>query len=168
MDHRASLPPRALSARYYTAPEVYARARDRLFHASWQFACHASRVPEAGDYLAFTVMDQDLFVIRGRDGVARCFYNVCQHRGHVLLEGSGRTHLVAQQRRHGFGQQSPHGVGQDGAIESGRPGAPLQQAGLPVEQRESASARPVHANGAVTLPLFNQLQRPPGTVVPRS
>ena len=95
MDDRASLPLRALSARYYTEPEVYARARDRLFHTSWQFACHASRVPEAGDYFAFSVMDQDLFVIRGRDGAVRCFYNVCQHRGHLLVEGSGRTNLVA-------------------------------------------------------------------------
>ena len=95
MDHRASLPPRALAARYYTEPEVYARARDRLFHSSWQFACHASRLSEAGQYCAFSIMDQDLFAIRGRDGAVRCFYNVCQHRGHVLLQGSGRTHLVA-------------------------------------------------------------------------
>ena len=94
MRETADVRVRALSGRYYTAPEVYARARDRLFHRTWQFACHASRIPEPGDYLAFSILDQDLFVIRGRDGAVRCFFNVCQHRGHALLEGSGRTRLV--------------------------------------------------------------------------
>jgi phenylpropionate dioxygenase-like ring-hydroxylating dioxygenase large terminal subunit len=94
MNDMANLQLRALAARYYRSPEVYARSGDRLFYRTWQFACHASRIPEAGDYHAFSVFDQDLFVIRGRDGAPRCFFNVCQHRGHVLLEGSGRTHLV--------------------------------------------------------------------------
>ena len=88
------VPPRALSARYYTAPEVFDRARDRLFYRTWQFACHVSRIPEPGDYVAFSIVDQDLFVIRGLDGAVRCFFNVCQHRGHLLVEGAGRTQLV--------------------------------------------------------------------------
>ncbi len=94
MGDTAEVQVRALAGRYYTALEVYAQARDRLFHRSWQFACHLSRIPETGDYLTFSVLDQDLFVIRGRDGEARCFFNVCQHRGHALLEGAGRTRLV--------------------------------------------------------------------------
>ncbi len=85
---------RALPARYYTAPEVFERAREGLFFRTWQFACHASRVPEAGDYFAFSILDQDLFVIRDKEGGLRCFYNVCQHRGHLLVEGTGRTSLL--------------------------------------------------------------------------
>ena len=95
MDGQASMPPRALSARYYTAPDVFARAKDRLFYRSWLFACHVSRIPEPGDYFAFSILDQDLFVIRDRAGGLRCFFNVCQHRGHPLVEGSGRTRLIA-------------------------------------------------------------------------
>jgi phenylpropionate dioxygenase-like ring-hydroxylating dioxygenase large terminal subunit len=94
MDGMAATAERALAARYYTAPEIFDRARDRLFHRTWQFACHASRIPEPGDYLAFAIADQELFVIRDTDGAVRCFYNVCQHRGHVLVEGSGRTQVV--------------------------------------------------------------------------
>ena len=75
MNDMANLQLRALAARYYRSPEVYARAGDRLFYRTWQFACHASRIPEIGDYHAFSVFDQDLFVIRGRDGTPRCFFN---------------------------------------------------------------------------------------------
>ncbi|MDJ0950585.1 MAG: aromatic ring-hydroxylating dioxygenase subunit alpha [Alphaproteobacteria bacterium] len=94
MDVSPTMPARALAGRYYTSPEVFARARDRLFHRSWQFACHASQIPAPGDYFAFSILDQDLVVVRDRDGAARCFYNVCQHRGHVLVEGTGRTRLL--------------------------------------------------------------------------
>ena len=93
-EQTAAAPLRALPAHYYTSPEVFERACERLFFRTWQFACHASQIPEAGDYVAFSIHDQDLFVIRGEDGEARCFYNVCQHRGHLLVEGAGRTHVV--------------------------------------------------------------------------
>ena len=94
MNDAAAIQLRTLDARYYTAPEVFALARDKLFFKSWQFACHGSRIPESGDYVAFSILDQDFFVIRGSDGAPRCFYNVCQHRGHVLLEGAGRVRKV--------------------------------------------------------------------------
>lgn len=94
MDHSADTSVFALPARYYTAPDVFGRVKENLFFRSWQFACHSSRIPEPGDYLAFSILDQDLFVIRGRDGEIRCFYNVCQHRAHMLVEGIGRTRMV--------------------------------------------------------------------------
>jgi len=87
-------PAQALPARYYTDPEIYSRACEHIFAQSWHYACHATNAPEPGDYYAFTLMGQDLFVTRGRDGLLRCFYNVCQHRGHSLVEGSGRTRVL--------------------------------------------------------------------------
>jgi phenylpropionate dioxygenase-like ring-hydroxylating dioxygenase large terminal subunit len=85
---------RALAARYYTDPQVFSRICERLFFKTWQFACHESRIPEPGDYHAFSIADQDLFVVRGNDGTIRGFYNVCQHRAHALVEGTGRTRLL--------------------------------------------------------------------------
>ena len=87
-------PALALPARYYTDPAIYALTREQLFDKSWHYVCHASHLPEAGDYYAFELMDQDLFVARGRDGVLRCFYNVCQHRGHTLVQDTGRTRVL--------------------------------------------------------------------------
>ncbi len=87
-------PPQALPAAYYTDPALYARGRERILERAWHYVCHGSNVPETGDYYAFTLLDQDLFVVRGRDGGLRCFYNVCQHRGHALVQETGRTRVL--------------------------------------------------------------------------
>lgn len=87
-------PAKALAARYYTDPKIFERVRDEIFFKSWQFACHESQIPEPGDYYAFTIVDQDFFVIRQKDRSIRCFYNVCQHRAHQLVSDSGRARLI--------------------------------------------------------------------------
>lgn len=86
---------RALEARYYTDPSVFKRERERIFARTWQYACHLGEVERPGDYVTLRIADQGLFVIRGTDGALRAFYNVCQHRAHELLQGSGnRKQLV--------------------------------------------------------------------------
>ncbi len=85
---------RALDARYYTDPSVYALEEKGLFARTWQFAGHESDAAEPGDYFTFEVAGESLFCIRGRDGVLRAFYNVCQHRAHQLVQGIGSTRVV--------------------------------------------------------------------------
>ena len=87
-------PIQTLPASYYTDPDLYRHALAQIFERSWQFVCHQSQIPQAGDYLAFTLGNQDLFVVRGRDGAVRCFYNVCQHRGHPLVSETGRAGVL--------------------------------------------------------------------------
>ncbi|MEL6767622.1 MAG: aromatic ring-hydroxylating dioxygenase subunit alpha [Pseudomonadota bacterium] len=89
-----SLPIRSLEARYYTDPGVYERERQGLMGRTWQYGCHASQVPNPGDYVTFEIAGESLFCIRGRDGVLRTFYNVCQHRAHQLVSGTGTTRVV--------------------------------------------------------------------------
>ena len=89
----------ALPARYYTDPGIHARVEEHVFRSSWHFVCHESAIPETGDYYAFELLGDDLFVIRGRGrggaaGPVRCFYNVCQHRGHTLVRETGRTRVL--------------------------------------------------------------------------
>jgi len=90
----SAAPPETLPARYYTDPALHALALDRIFRRSWQYVCHASTLRQPGDYCAFELLGQDLFVVRGRDGCLRCFYNVCQHRAHPLVEGSGSARVL--------------------------------------------------------------------------
>lgn len=85
---------RSLDARYYTDPKVFRMEQDGLFARTWQFAGHASQVEKPGDYFAFEVAGQSLFCIRGKDDVVRAFYNVCQHRAHELVSGSGHAGLL--------------------------------------------------------------------------
>ncbi|MEM6307350.1 MAG: aromatic ring-hydroxylating dioxygenase subunit alpha [Pseudomonadota bacterium] len=87
-------PTLSLDAKYYTDPAIYAQEMSGLLMRTWQFAGHANQIPNVGDYFAFNIAGQNLFAIRGRDGVVRTFYNVCQHRAHELVSGTGTTRVV--------------------------------------------------------------------------
>ena len=83
-----------LPAKYFTDSDVFQQISEEVFYKTWQLACHSSQVANVGDFFCFSILDQDLFVIRGRDGKLRALYNVCQHRGHTLLSGQGNRKLV--------------------------------------------------------------------------
>ncbi|MEM9715502.1 MAG: aromatic ring-hydroxylating dioxygenase subunit alpha [Pseudomonadota bacterium] len=87
-------PIKSLDARYYTDPQVFEIEMNGLFAKTWQFACHASEVANPGDYYAFNLAGEDLFVVRDRDGALHCYYNVCQHRAHQLVQDRGNTRVI--------------------------------------------------------------------------
>lgn len=84
----------SLDARYYTDPEIFTAETEGLLAQTWQFAGHASQVSEAGDYFTLEINGENLFCIRDKNLKLHCFYNVCQHRAHTLLTGSGNTSLI--------------------------------------------------------------------------
>ena len=47
-----------------------------------------------GDYLTARLIDQSVIIIRGHDGTLGGFHNVCRHRGHELLQGSGKVSAI--------------------------------------------------------------------------
>src|SRR4051794_18784481 len=84
----------ALPGSLYSDPDVFAQEKRRLFYKSWQVVAHESELPNAGDYVVATIVDQSIFVLRGTDGVVRAFFNVCQHRAHELLTDKGNVKSV--------------------------------------------------------------------------
>ena len=83
-----------MPARLYHDPEVFRAEREAIFFRSWIYIGHVSQVAEAGQYIQARIHDQNVFVIRDRKGDLNGFFNVCMHRGHELLDGSGRTNLI--------------------------------------------------------------------------
>ena len=79
---------------FYVDPAIHVAEREEIFFRTWQWAGHAEGVAGPGAYFTCRVLDQNLIVIRGRDGVLRAFYNVCQHRAHELLEGKGHATVI--------------------------------------------------------------------------
>ena len=79
---------------FYTTPEVFAAEKERIFYRSWVFVGLLEDVRKPGDYFTASVADQDILVIRGRDGSLRAFYNVCQHRAHQLAKGRGNMRRI--------------------------------------------------------------------------
>jgi len=78
----------------YIDPQWLEVERKEIFHRSWQFLCHEESLRKAGQYVALNIEGQSIVAIRGKDGELRAFYNVCKHRGHELLKGSGETKRV--------------------------------------------------------------------------
>jgi len=83
-----------MPARLYWDPQVLDEERRQIFHKSWICVAHRSELTEPGSYVTADILGQRVFAIRGRDHELRAFYNVCQHRGHALLEGRGRAKNV--------------------------------------------------------------------------
>ena len=87
-------PTMSLDARYYTDPQIFEIERSGLLAETWQFAGHAAQLSAPGDYFTFEIAGEPLFSIMGRDGEIRTYYNVCQHRAHQLVSGSGSTKVI--------------------------------------------------------------------------
>ena len=83
-----------LPARFYHDVEIYDAEKAAIFYCSWWYAGHRSQLSSVGDFVTAKIHDQNVFVTRAGDGSLKAFYNVCQHRGHKLLEGSGRRKRI--------------------------------------------------------------------------
>ncbi|MGB3280267.1 MAG: aromatic ring-hydroxylating dioxygenase subunit alpha [Pseudorhodobacter sp.] len=79
---------RSLPAEYYISQDWLAQEK-HLFLKGWQLVGHVGQIPAPGDYFTAELFDQAFFVIRDSDGSLRGYYNVCPHRGHQLVEGTG-------------------------------------------------------------------------------
>src|SRR6516165_11315586 len=70
----------------YFNPELLEIEKEELFRRCWQLVGHVSDIPEPGDYLTLDVVGERALAIRGKDGVVRCFHNVCRHRGSRVVK----------------------------------------------------------------------------------
>ena len=83
-----------IPARYYLDAEILAQEEESIFYRNWWYAGHQSQLPEPGCYLTVEVCNQNIIVIRDKSGELNAYYNVCQHRGHELLFGSGKVRTI--------------------------------------------------------------------------
>jgi choline monooxygenase len=75
----------------YYREDIFEREKEAIFYKSWIFICSAGQVAAPGDYTTAKIGDQNIAIVRGKDGELRGFHNVCSHRAHELLSGAGRT-----------------------------------------------------------------------------
>jgi choline monooxygenase len=90
-----------LPARWYLDPAILRAERDAVFARTWQWASPSARLREPGSYATFEVAGDPLFAVRGKDGVVRAFWNVCQHRAGRIVDGCGSAPAL-QCRYHGW------------------------------------------------------------------
>jgi choline monooxygenase len=84
----------SLHADAYTNPRWFQVDQQAILGRTWQWVCHVEKLREPGSYVADTVAGMPIMVVRDREGQLRSFYNVCKHRAHELVSGSGVTRSI--------------------------------------------------------------------------
>jgi phenylpropionate dioxygenase-like ring-hydroxylating dioxygenase large terminal subunit len=89
-------PARSMSLRSeaYTDPKWAAADLHAIFARTWQWVCHVESLAASGSYVTATIAGMPIAVVRDGDRSLRAFYNVCKHRAHELLSGSGATRSI--------------------------------------------------------------------------
>lgn len=78
----------------YTEQKWYDIDLKAIMSRTWQWVCHVEKLSETGSYVATTVAEMPIVIVRKRDGNLKAFYNVCKHRAHELVQGSGKTRAL--------------------------------------------------------------------------
>jgi phenylpropionate dioxygenase-like ring-hydroxylating dioxygenase large terminal subunit len=75
----------------YYEPEWLKKEYAALWPRVWQVACRVEELDHVGSYVTYDIGDESVIVVRSSPDRIRAFYNVCQHRGRRLIDGSGTT-----------------------------------------------------------------------------
>jgi phenylpropionate dioxygenase-like ring-hydroxylating dioxygenase large terminal subunit len=86
--------PLSVSAQEYTDPARFEVERRELFGKLPLLACLSRDIAEPGEMFTFDVAGPAILIIRGQDGKARAFLNMCTHRGARLVGACEKRKLI--------------------------------------------------------------------------
>ena len=70
----------------YSDPEIFEEEKEKIFKKVWHLAIHESEVAKPYDYRTYQHPGGvQLVIVRGEDLKVRAFYNICPHRGNLLV-----------------------------------------------------------------------------------
>jgi phenylpropionate dioxygenase-like ring-hydroxylating dioxygenase large terminal subunit len=75
----------------YTSREFMRLEWERMWTKVWLMGCREEQIAEPGDYLVTEIGPESILIVRQPDGRPKAFYNVCQHRGNLLMVGRGNA-----------------------------------------------------------------------------
>ena len=73
-----------LDRRIFADEDVYREELEKIFGRAWHFMCHESQIPETGDFFMNWIGEDEVIVVRGRDGGINVLLNTCPHRGNTV------------------------------------------------------------------------------------
>jgi hypothetical protein len=77
----------SIPASRYTDPEYFEAEKTEIFRRLPLIVAASCEIREPGSHTTLDIAGIPVLVVRGRDGVARAFLNVCTHRGAILAKG---------------------------------------------------------------------------------
>lgn len=78
----------------YNSQAIFELEQERMFKRDWIAVGLAAELPKIGDYFTYSVADQSIIVMRGKDNKIRTLSNVCRHRMMLLLQGRGNVNRI--------------------------------------------------------------------------
>lgn len=91
-DDLSYVPRPTLPGAAYTSPEIFAAEADAIFFSSWMALAREEEVPQPGDLLVRGFAGERFLLTRDLSGTLHAFYDVCRHRGTLLVE-DGPAHV---------------------------------------------------------------------------
>ena len=85
---------KTIPSSWYSDEKILKIEKENIFSKSWHLLGSIDRIPNKGDYLIKTINEQPIVIIKDKVGKINVFYNVCQHRGCVLLEKDGNSKQI--------------------------------------------------------------------------
>jgi choline monooxygenase len=77
---------RGLPNAHYTDPATIAAETEACLKSTWAAIGVGADVPEPGDAKPLSFVGQPLLMLRDDSGAVRVFYNICRHRGMILVD----------------------------------------------------------------------------------
>lgn len=71
---------------HYTDPDTIAAENAAVLHAGWAALAVGADVPEIGDAKPIEFLGQPLLLLRDDQGDVQVFFNICRHRGMILVQ----------------------------------------------------------------------------------
>src|SRR5690349_6131620 len=87
-----------LDRRIFADEELYRLELKQIFGRAWNFMCHESQIPDAGDYFVNSIGEDRVIVVRNREGKINVLVNTCRHRGNALCraeQGNARSFVCS-------------------------------------------------------------------------
>lgn len=73
-----------LDRRVFADEDLYRLEMQNIFARAWNFMCHESQIPNVGDYFINYIGEDQVIVVRDKQGEVQVLLNTCRHRGNAL------------------------------------------------------------------------------------
>jgi phenylpropionate dioxygenase-like ring-hydroxylating dioxygenase large terminal subunit len=76
-----------LPAEAYVSEQFWEFEKYAIFSREWLCIGHVNEVPDPGDHLPLTMLEEPILLVRDEAGEVRVLSAICQHRGHPIFGG---------------------------------------------------------------------------------
>ena len=80
----------------FSDQSIYEMELERIFARAWNFMCHESQIPKAGDFFLSFIGEESVIATRDKKGELQVLLNSCRHRGNAVCRaesGNARSFL---------------------------------------------------------------------------